>query len=74
MHYGFITAVEMSRVIVVKSPINIIYHPRSDPPASGKIHHEGTNKHISNDEIHIAIMPKASRTLSQDKQNEKCVD
>lgn len=38
------TAGETGRVIVVKSPISIIYHLRSDPGAREAIHHGRTNK------------------------------
>lgn len=47
MHYRFTTAGETSRVIVVKSSINIIYHLRSDPTAWAPIHHEHTNKYTA---------------------------
>lgn len=47
MHYRFITAGETSRVIVVKSSINIIYHLGSDPTAWAPIHHEPTNKYTA---------------------------
>lgn len=63
---------ETSRVIVVNSPINIIYHLRSDPCARASIHHERANRRLSNDEILIAIMHSASMMASTRGMELKC--
>lgn len=54
------TAGETSRVIVVKSSINIINHLRSDPSAWAPIHHEHTNRREDDCQMMKYLLPSCT--------------